>query len=99
MEKGFARTAPALSFAMQEYYEYLLVVHPAADVYAQLTGRDPGKPTTIELRDLIAEHARAAGVRHVSTTASCTRCNNDQFFSHRAGDTGRQLGVMIADIA
>ena len=36
MEKGFARTAPALSFAMQEYYEYLLVVHPAADVYAQL---------------------------------------------------------------
>jgi len=71
----------------------------SADVYAQLTGRDPGKPTTIELRDLIAEHARAAGVRHVSTTASCTRCNNDQFFSHRAGDTGRQLGVMIADIA
>ena len=36
MEKGFARTAPASSFAMQEYYEYLLVVHPAADVYAQL---------------------------------------------------------------
>ena len=34
MEKGFARTAPALSFAMQEYYEYLLVVHPAPDVYA-----------------------------------------------------------------
>ena len=36
MEKGFARTAPALSFAMQEYYEYLLVVHPAPDVYAQV---------------------------------------------------------------
>jgi len=70
----------------------------SADVYAQLTGRDPGRPTTIELRDLIADHARASGVRHVSTTASCTRCNNDRFFSHRAGDTGRQLGVMIADL-
>ena len=36
MEKGFARTTPASSFAMQEYYEYQLVVHPAADVYAKL---------------------------------------------------------------
>ena len=36
MEKGLARTSPAPGFAVQEYYEYLLVVHPAADVYAQL---------------------------------------------------------------
>ncbi|MEP6845369.1 MAG: 2'-5' RNA ligase family protein [Panacibacter sp.] len=36
MEKGFARTAPAMDFAMQGYYEYLLVVHPAAGVYAQV---------------------------------------------------------------
>ena len=36
MEKGFARTAPATSFALQEYYEYLLVVHPSADAYTQL---------------------------------------------------------------
>lgn len=70
----------------------------SAEVYAQLTGRDPGRPTTVDLRDLIAGHARAAGVRHISTTDSCTRCDNDRFFSHRAGDTGRQLGVMIADI-
>jgi YfiH family protein len=70
----------------------------SADVYAQLVGRDPGKPTTVDLRDLIAGHARAAGVTHISTTSSCTRCNNDRFFSHRAGDTGRQLGVMIADV-
>ena len=70
----------------------------SADVYAQLTGRNPGKPTTVDLRDLIAGHARAAGVTHISTTASCTRCDNDRLFSHRAGDTGRQLGVMIADI-
>jgi len=70
----------------------------SADVYAQLTGRDSGRPTTIDLRALIAEHARARGVKDVSTTASCTRCDNDRFFSHRAGDTGRQLGVIISDL-
>ena len=70
----------------------------SADVYAQLTGRNPGKPTPVDLRSLIADHARAAGVRRVTTTASCTRCHNDRFFSHRAGDSGRQLGVMIADL-
>jgi YfiH family protein len=69
----------------------------SADVYAQLTGKDPGRPTTIDLRALIADHARAAGVREITTTESCTRCDNATFFSHRAGDAGRQLGVMIAD--
>ncbi len=69
----------------------------SADVYAQLTGRDPGKPAVVDLRALIAEHARAVGVKHVSSSASCTRCDNDRFYSHRAGDLGRQLGVLIAD--
>lgn len=69
----------------------------SADVYAQLTGKNPGKPTTVDLRALIAGHARAAGVRTITTSESCTRCDNDRFFSHRAGDPGRQLGVMIAD--
>ena len=70
----------------------------SGDVYAQLTGTNPGRPTTIDLRALIAEHARARGVRQITTSASCTRCNNDRFFSHRAGDAGRQLGVMISDL-
>jgi YfiH family protein len=69
----------------------------SADVYAQLTGRNPGKPTPIDLRTLIADHARSQGVRRITSSTSCTRCNNDQFYSYRAGDTGRQLGVMIAD--
>ena len=68
------------------------------DVYAQLTGRRPAAPTTVDLRSLIADHARAAGVHHISLSPSCTRCDNDRFYSHRAGDEGRQLGVMIADI-
>ena len=69
----------------------------SADVYAQLTGSNPGKPTPVDLRSIIADHARSLGVKNISTTASCTRCNNDRFYSHRAGDAGRQLGVMIAD--
>jgi polyphenol oxidase len=69
----------------------------SADVYAQLTGSNPGVPKTIDLRALISDHARARGVKHISTSASCTRCDNDRFFSHRAGDVGRQLGVIIAD--
>ena len=36
MEKGLLRTSPALGFAAPEFYEYLLVVHPAENVYAQL---------------------------------------------------------------
>jgi YfiH family protein len=68
----------------------------SAEVYARLTGRDPGRPTTIDLRALIADHARALGVRRISISPLCTRCDNDRFFSHRAGDAGRQLGVVFA---
>lgn len=68
------------------------------DVYAKLTGKSVDRPTTVDLRALIADHARALGVGHISMSSSCTRCDNDRFFSHRAGDTGRQLGVMVADV-
>ena len=68
------------------------------EVYGKLTGSDPGRPsTTVDLRRLIAEHARAKGVKHITSSPSCTRCDNDRFFSHRAGDSGRMVGVMIAD--
>ena len=68
----------------------------SADVFARLTGRDPGRPATIDLRALIADHARALGVREISISPLCTKCDNDRFFSHRAGDAGRQLGVVFA---
>ena len=67
------------------------------DVYAELTGRPVDAPTRVDLRAVIADHARAAGVRHISTSPFCTRCDNDRFYSHRAGDAGRQLGVLIAE--
>lgn len=66
------------------------------DVYAALTGKIVARPTTVDLRLLIAEHARGVGVREITISERCTRCDNDRFFSHRAGDAGRQLGVMVA---
>lgn len=67
------------------------------DVYGELTGRSVDRPTTVDLRALIADHARSAGVRTISVSEQCTRCNNDRFYSHRAGDAGRQLGVVLAN--
>lgn len=67
------------------------------DVYEQLTGARPPAARPVDLRAVIADHARAAGVRHISASDRCTRCHNDRFFSHRAGDAGRQLGILIAD--
>lgn len=68
----------------------------SAEVYRTLTGEAATTPRTVDLRGLIADHARAQGVRHVSISPSCTKCQNDRFFSHRAGDTGRQVGVIFA---
>jgi YfiH family protein len=68
----------------------------SAEVHARLTGRDPGKPATVDLRAIIADHARALGVREITISPLCTRCDNDRFYSHRAGDPGRQLGVIVA---
>lgn len=69
----------------------------SAEVHRRLTGRDPGRPSVVDLRAIIADHARATGVRHITTSPLCTRCDNGILFSHRAGDEGRQLAVMIAD--
>jgi len=68
------------------------------DVFERLTGRSVDRATNVDLRSLIASHARQRGVRRISLSQSCTRCNNDRFYSHRAGDSGRQLGVLIAPL-
>ena len=69
------------------------------DVIRQVTGHDSsgGASACVDLRALIAQHARAAGVRHITTSALCTRCDNDRLFSHRAGDDGRQIAVIYAE--
>jgi YfiH family protein len=68
----------------------------SADVASALTGQPVVGPQRIDLRALIAEHAHDAGVTHITTSRWCTRCDNDRFFSHRAGDIGRQLSIIVA---
>ncbi|HEY0779166.1 MAG TPA: polyphenol oxidase family protein [Gemmatirosa sp.] len=64
------------------------------DVFGQLTGRSVDRPTTVALDGVIARQARAAGVGECWAADRCTRCDNDRFYSHRAGDPGRQVGVV-----
>jgi YfiH family protein len=68
----------------------------SADVRARLTGEEANRPGHVDIRSLIADQARAAGVTRISVSSSCTRCDNDTFFSHRAGDSGRQIAVIVA---
>ena len=67
------------------------------EVYGRLTGTLVSEPTTVDLRSLLASRARELGVRQITVSPSCTRCDNDRFFSHRAGDTGRQIAVIAAE--
>ncbi|HEY3286565.1 MAG TPA: polyphenol oxidase family protein [Gemmatimonadaceae bacterium] len=64
------------------------------DVYAQLMRRSAERAAPVDLRALLADQARLAGVKQVETSACCTRCHRDRFFSHRGGDTGRQVAVI-----
>lgn len=65
------------------------------DVYGRLTGKSVESPTTVDLRAIIARQARAAGVLTFVESPWCTRHHHDRFYSHRAGDSGRQLGVLL----
>lgn len=66
------------------------------DVFEQLTGWQTIRHRHVDLRALLVEQAKEAGVRRVRASPFCTRCDNDRFFSHRAGDAGRQIGVIVA---
>ena len=54
------------------------------------------RPAPIDLRAVLAARALDAGLdaRHITASDHCTRCGDSPFFSHRGGDTGRQLAVL-----
>jgi YfiH family protein len=66
------------------------------DVSERLLGSRPDGPRLVDLRAIITMHAYARGIGEVTSSPRCTRCDNDRFYSHRAGDAGRQLTVMFA---
>ncbi len=70
----------------------------SAEVRSQLTGEAANRAGHVDLRSLIAGHAAAAGVTQIRVSEFCTKCDNDRFYSHRAGDAGRQIGVIVAPL-
>lgn len=56
------------------------------------------EPTRLDLREVLGKQLERLGVRRVSVSQNCTRCHNERFFSHRAGDAARHIAV-IARIA
>jgi YfiH family protein len=66
------------------------------DVYEKLTGWPTRRPRQVDLRALLAEQAKEAGVRRWSASGECTKCDNDLLFSHRAGDAGRQIACIVS---
>lgn len=68
------------------------------EVHAALRPEEtpPAEPTPIDVRAVIADQATSAGIHpeRVSLSAHCTCCGPGEFFSHRAGSPGRQMGVI-----
>jgi YfiH family protein len=68
----------------------------SADVASQLIGSPQTASRTVDLRALIADHARTVGVTRITASPLCTKHDNARLFSHRAGDLGRQVAVIFA---
>ena len=67
------------------------------DVYEQLTGWATKRPRHVDLRALLAEQASQLGVARWSASGECTKCDNQDFFSHRAGDAERQVACIYSN--
>jgi YfiH family protein len=64
------------------------------EVMEAVTGRPAQGKGHLDVRAVLAEQAQRLGVPNITISHACTRCHNDRFYSHRAGDPGRQLGLI-----
>ena len=66
------------------------------EVFEALDRPVPDGPSPIDLRAVLVERACALGVSIEAVTVShhCTRCTESELFSHRGGDSGRQVGYV-----
>jgi purine-nucleoside/S-methyl-5'-thioadenosine phosphorylase / adenosine deaminase len=101
LERGVAVLAERASSRPEELHVHLgpaicgRCYEVGPEVFEALGLTVPGRPATLDLRALLAGRAIDAGVPSDQITVSthCTRCG-DGFFSHRAGDQGRQAGFL-----
>lgn len=75
-----------------ECYEVGPEVHSAVSPEKE----PPAGASPIDLRAALAARAAALGlpVQRITVSAHCTRCGPGDFFSHRGGSPGRQMGVL-----
>ena len=64
------------------------------EVFEAITGKSTPAKGFLDVRSVLSQQAVSFGVRKIDTSRWCTRCENERFYSHRGGDSGRQLGVM-----
>ena len=90
----------AMGFSADECLVHLgpSICGPCYEVGPEVLSAVYGMPATgkghLDVREVLREQAWRRGVKHISSSPACTRCNADRFFSHRGGDSGRQLGVI-----
>lgn len=65
------------------------------EVRSAVTGRPATGHGLLDVRAVLAARAAAVGVRSVSLSRWCTRCDAERLYSHRGGDAGRQLAVIL----
>lgn len=64
------------------------------EVLEAIWGQPASGKALLDVRAILAQQAERRHVRELTVSAWCTKCHNDRFFSHRAGDSGRQLGII-----
>ncbi len=65
------------------------------EVLSAVTGRAVDHKGLLDVREVLAQQATDRRVHALTVAQACTRCQNDRFYSHRAGDAGRQLGIIV----
>jgi len=88
-EELWLHCGPAICGACYEVGpEVHAAIHPDRPV--------PSTNTPIDVRAAIVERALGMDLaaEQVSVSTHCTRCGSPDFFSHRAGSRGRQMGVL-----
>lgn len=66
------------------------------EVHTGLGLPEPEGPQTVDLREVVVDHACRAGVgqERITISSHCTRCGDSPFFSHRGGRAERQVAVL-----
>ncbi len=65
------------------------------EVVQAVLGRASSGKSMLDVREALADRARRAGCTDITISEWCTRCHGDRLYSHRRGDAGRQLAVIV----